>query len=187
MAVVAAVAAAIVGALHDTRRPHTVVRRPVIVVVARPIPGWTIRDRITRVVVGRHVVAAVAVTALLAAPALAQDNAGDAEALAAATRLYADAKLSHEADLALYCGAGFHLLAGVAAKAGSAEADTYEGLSRTFLARADKLLTDEGLDFEARSRLAEAVTLVANEEVVKATGKARYSKDDCIAAVPQNE
>jgi hypothetical protein len=136
----------------------------------------------------RSLFAAFAVTALLAAPAFAQDKAGnEAEALAAATKLYADAKLSHEADLALYCGAGFHLLAGVAAKAGSTEADTYEGLSRTFLARADKLLTAAGLDFDARSKLAEAVTLVANEEVVKATQKARYSKDDCIAAVPQNE
>lgn len=134
-------------------------------------------------------VPAVLLLAALTAPVLAQEAAAPAEteAVAAAKKLYAEARLPHEADLALYCGAGFHLLAGVAAKAGSTEADTYEGLSRTFLARADKLLTAEGMDFDARSKLAEAVTIVANEEVVKATEKARYSKDDCIAAVPQSE
>jgi hypothetical protein len=132
---------------------------------------------------------AVFLLAALTSPAFAQDAAAPTgtEAVAAAKKLYAEAKLSHEADLALYCGAGFHLLAGVATKAGSTEADTYEGLSRTFLARADRLLTAAGLDFDARSKLAEAVTIVANEEVVKATEKARYSKDDCIAAVPQSE
>jgi hypothetical protein len=135
----------------------------------------------------RTLLLALALLAAAVAPAFAQDAAPTDDSLAAARQLYAETEMSPAADLALYCGAGFHLLAGVALKAGSAEAETFEGLSRTFLARADRLLTAEGFDFDQRSQLAEAVTRIANEEVVEAAGKPHYSKDECIAAVPRDE
>jgi len=120
------------------------------------------------------------------APAPADAAPGQAHALSLeeARKLYADTGISHEADLALYCGAGFHLLAAMAAAAQNSEAESFEKLSKTLLSRADTLLTKDGLSFDQRSRLAEAVTVVANEQVIRADEPPRYSQDECTAAVP---
>jgi hypothetical protein len=148
----------------------------------------------------RSFLTALSLTALMAFPALAQDsqvdqnsNAGttppadQSDVLVAAKKLYGETKISPEADLALYCGAGFHLLAGIAAAAQNSEAPSFEKMSQTLLARADGLLEKEGLSFEQRSKLAEAVTVVANSQVLRAEEKPRYSKDDCTAAVPSGQ
>lgn len=148
----------------------------------------------------RSFLTALTLSALMALPALAQGTQnsqapaagatppGDqSEVLVAAKKLYSETKISHEADLALYCGAGFHLLAGIAAAAQNSEAPSFEKMSQTLLARADGLLEKEGLSFEQRSKLAEAVTVVANSQVLRAEDKPRYSKDDCTAAVPSGQ
>jgi hypothetical protein len=151
----------------------------------------------------RSFLTALTLSALMAFPAVAQESqgsqgsqapnagatppAGQSDVLVAAKKLYGETKISPEADLALYCGAGFHLLAGIAAAAQNSEAPSFERMSQTLLARADGLLEKEGLSFEQRSKLAEAVTVVANSQVLRAEEKPRYSKDDCTAAVPSGQ
>ena len=110
--------------------------------------------------------------------------ADDASDLAAAKAMIAAAKISPQADLLTWCGAAFTLLAG-AEKDDADKAKIASDHAAALFAKAEPLLTADGVKAEDMSAMGTAYTTVAAAQLMSDTEKPSHSQDDCVAAAAQ--
>lgn len=113
-------------------------------------------------------------SALLAGSALPALAIDPSEAPA----IYDNSDLSDQADIALWCGAAFQLIAG---QAQGDDVATYTNKAQVLLTRAATLMVQEGTAPEDAGPIAEAYTYHVADQFAGNTDEADYSEDDCEA------